>query len=337
MKPTTNPQTVPVKTTWLARWSALALLVSTTAASQASITITFDYSYDSSGFFTTHAEAVTTLEAARDDLVSRLGDSLAGIPSPTGDNYWTADFFHPATGLAQSLMNLLVPADTLIIYVGARDLSGGTAGQASAGYGYSADNQGWVDTVVKRGQAGATEDALTSTDFGPWGGSIAFDTTLPDATDRPWYFDATPATVDVPAGETDFYSVALHEIGHLLGIGSAPSWEHWVDGANKFTGPVSVAEFGVSIDLDPGASHWIAGTMSTLPGTATSQETAMDPDLTGGTRKFFTDLDWAGLDDIGWDVTPVPEPQHYALVAGLGLLAFGTYRRRRGTFLNRAR
>jgi hypothetical protein len=54
----------------------------------------------------------------------------------------------------------------------------------------------------------------------------------------------------------------------------------------------------------------------------------MDPDLTIGTRKFFTDLDIGVLDDIGWDVVPVPEPQAYALVAGLGLLAFALYRRR---------
>jgi len=54
----------------------------------------------------------------------------------------------------------------------------------------------------------------------------------------------------------------------------------------------------------------------------------MDPDLTVGTRKFFTDLDFGGMDDLGWDVTPVPEPQTYALVAGLGLLVFSLCRRR---------
>ena len=35
-----------------------------------------------------------------------------------------------------------------------------------------------------------------------------------------------------------------------------------------------------------------------------SQEAAMDPTLSAGTRKYFTELDWAGLADVGWEVVP---------------------------------
>jgi len=54
----------------------------------------------------------------------------------------------------------------------------------------------------------------------------------------------------------------------------------------------------------------------------------MDPSLTGTSRKVFTDLDFAGLKDLGWEVSPVPEPAEMALASGLALLAFGVLRRR---------
>lgn len=290
---------------------------------QAAITINFDTTYDTTGFFTTNAEAMGVLNAAANELLTRLGDSLTEIPSPTGPNTWEARFTHPGTGALQTIMNLLVPTDTIIIYVGGRDLSGSTLGLASTQFSASG-TQTWQDTVVKRGQAGATTSPATSTDFGPWGGSISFDNT-----DYTWYFDDDPSTVDVPSGQVDFYSVALHEIGHLLGIGLAASWDHWINGSNEFTGPASMAEFGMNIALDAGAGHWADGTMSTLPGTMTVQEAAMDPSLSGNSRKFFTHLDWAALQDIGWEVTAVPEPAHVALAAGVGLVGFALARRAR--------
>jgi hypothetical protein len=51
------------------------------------------------------------------------------------------------------------------------------------------------------------------------------------------------------------------------------------------------------------------------------QETLMDPSTPRGTRELLTDLDLAGLADIGWQVTAVPEPgSAHLLLAGLGVL-----------------
>lgn len=51
----------------------------------------------------------------------------------------------------------------------------------------------------------------------------------------------------------------------------------------------------------------------------------MDPDLTVGTRKYFTELDFAAMQDIGWQVTAVPEADTWAmLLAGLGLISMAT-------------
>lgn len=295
------------------------VLLGSLPSARAAITITFDYTYDTSGFFTTYPEAVGLLTAAATELTSRLADSLNAIPTPTDGSEWHAQFGHPATGAWESILNLVVPLDTMIVYVGARDLPGSTLGLASTGYAYAA-SPAFIDTIVKRGQAGATESAATSTDYGPWGGSIAFDTLVD------WYFDDDPSTVDVPGAKTDFYSVVLHELGHLLGVGIAKSWEHWV-AAGEFTGPSSVALHGGNVPLAPDAAHWVEGTFSFIPGTATAQETVMDPSLTNGERKFFTDLDFAGLQDIGWEVVPVPEPHECALVVGLALLGFAGKRR----------
>jgi hypothetical protein len=55
----------------------------------------------------------------------------------------------------------------------------------------------------------------------------------------------------------------------------------------------------------------------------------MDPDITPGTRKYFTDLDYAGMTAIGWSVvTPVPETSvSLNLLAGGLLLAFAGRRK----------
>ncbi len=116
----------------------------------------------------------------------------------------------------------------------------------------------------------------------------------------------------------DLYSVLLHEIGHVLGIGTADSWNNLVSGG-LFTGAASVASYGGSVPLNPTGDHWAEGTKSTVYGTATSQEAAMDPTLTVGTRKLFTNLDVAGLQDVGWQIVAVPEPSSLGL-CGLGLL-----------------
>jgi len=137
--------------------------------------------------------------------------------------------------------------------------------------------------------------------------------------------------------------VAIHEIAHVLGFGTAPSWNRLV-GSDGFSGPNAVAAHGGSVPLaidgdgNPDDAHWQDGTQSTVAGV--DQEAAMDPAINAGTRKFFTDLDWAALADIGWEVqatdevggvpSPVPLPASVwlmaAALAGLGMLG----RRRSG-------
>lgn len=254
-----------------------------------SVQFVFDYSYDTAGFFG-DSDRQDVLEQAAADLGSRMYDRLDDLAA-SGGNTWSADFDDPATGILTSEVDLVVPADTLYVFAGARDLGGTAVGRGGYG-GFSASGDSdWVDRVRARGQDGAL--LVAPTDFGPWGGSITFDTLTN------WHFGSTSTGLD--SGEIDFYSVAVHELGHLLGISDGnPSWTHWIVEA-EFEGPESVLEYdGLgSVPLETDQGHWSEGV------TDGGHEVAMDPSLNNGERKEFTDLDFAGLVDLGWSLLPV--------------------------------
>ncbi len=109
------------------------------------------------------------------------------------------------------------------------------------------------------------------------------------STDFTW--DAS-STNSVAAGEYHLYSLLLHELGHVLGV-----------------------------------PHLAEGLISTIYGTSTPQEAALDPTLNISTVKLFTDADIAGLETVGWEIAPIPEPSSslLAVLACLGLL----FKRRR--------
>jgi hypothetical protein len=247
-----------------------------------SVAIRLDYSLDASGFFTTHPEARTVLQSAADALTQRLADTLAAI-QPVGSNSWTLTVTDPATGQDRDITNPTIPADTIVVYAGSRSLAGplGIGGPA----GWSASGTGtFLNTVATRGEPGAAGSPDQRTDFAPAGGSITFEPS------RNWNFD--PAAPH--AGADDFLSVSLHELGHVLGIGTADSWYNQVSGG-VFNGGAAVAAYGQPVPLAPDAAHWAQSV------TSDGQQAAMTPSITTGTRKPFTRLDFAGLFDVGWE------------------------------------
>lgn len=268
------------------------------AAGNGQLTARVDYSMDSNGFFGTQPKR-DVFESAIDSIMNRLGDDLAAIV-PGGSNTWNARFRNPATGVLTSVTDLSIAANEILIYAGGRNL-GTSLGRGERG-GYSASgSQSFVDTVEARGEG--IVSGSNANEFGPWGGAITFNTSTN------WHFGVT--TVGLDSTESDFYSVAVHELGHLLGIGTTDSWKRLVSGG-QFTGPASVAEYDGSgnVPLAGDESHWSEGT------TEGGQEAAMDPTIMSGTRKPFTELDLAALSDIGWQltstVTTVSENHTYA-------------------------
>ncbi|MCS7271413.1 MAG: FG-GAP-like repeat-containing protein, partial [Gemmataceae bacterium] len=123
-----------------------------------------------------------------------------------------------------------------------------------------------------------------------WGGSIAFDST------RNWYFGTDPA--GLRSDQLDFYSAAVHELGHVLGIGTAPQWWSQVQGT-QFVGRQARSVYGGPVPLSADRAHWADGVR------VNGQASAMSPYLYYGRRVGWSALDQAALYDLGWAV-PAP-------------------------------
>ncbi len=285
------------------------------------VSIEFDYSFDTNNFFSSQARK-DVLNAAGSFFSNTIQDDLTAI-TPGGVNSFAARFSNPATGILTTINDFSVAADKLVVYAGGRALAGSTLGAGGPGGFNVGGTSDFVTNAVTRGETPTTAgvQGSTATDFSPWGGAITFDT------EASWFFDPEVSTSgDVV--DNDFFSVALHELGHLLGIGSADSWDNLVSGLD-FTGPASAGVFTGDVPLATDQAHWKDGTTGLVNGV--SMEAAMDPSLLVGSRKVFTNLDVAALTDIGWEVAAaVPVPAAIWLLGSglIGLVVLG--RRERG-------
>lgn len=267
------------------------------------VTFQFDYSRDTAGFFDDGARRAT-LEQAGSMLGDQLNDVLFEIIPHQLDpaDTWTAQFVDPSDGMTFDVIDPIIGEDVIVIYVGGRNLGGALAFGGPASIPTVSGVQEFVDTVLARGQLGALD--ATPTDYGPFGGTVTFNTTTN------WHFGESTTGLD--AGEFDFLSTALHELAHVIGFGTAPSFMNLVSGG-LFTGGQSSVEYGLggSVPLqDPG--HWRQGLFSD------GQEVALDPDLADGERKLLTSLDLAALSDIGWEVDVGSLTPPSITLAGLG-------------------
>jgi len=280
--------------------------------------IEFNYTYDDVGFFGV-AER-NALESAASYFESIIGDDFDAI-TPSGRNTWTGFIFDPEnTGDTISLNNQSIAADTIRVYVGSSNL-GGALGRAQPGGTSASGTASWVDNVVTRGEVGVITPDTTGddTEVAPWGGVMSFDNTVT------WNFDDETGP-GAGAGEYDFRTVAIHELGHVFGHSIVDSYNALINGSNQFTGTNAVAGYGGNIPLTSDG-HFVDGTSSTVfPGGGT-QDAVMSESLPIGTRREFTTLDAASLDDIGYDVVPEPTSALLLLTAGATFL----FRRHRRT------
>jgi hypothetical protein len=334
MNHTHNVGTISAAVRWPG-WRAAALALCAWLAAicpVAALNIVFDYRYDTNLYFGgtnavhTNAWRRACLERAADELEMRLSDRLAAIKPQTASNFtWVSEFLDPSSPGATLLIdrtNDIIAADQVVVFVGVRkqpdpyDTAAVSYGEAGGvlRVTYSATTAGteWYDAVLWRGQPGASVVSgvrINTNDFAPWGGCVTFGST------QPWFFNTNGGVVQVPVGTLDFQSFALHELTHVLGFGVAGdpfssavnargAWSAKVDlNSAVFKGTNSVAAYGGPVPLDPAALHWKEATISRLTLGDGAQEAAMDPSLNAGTRKSLTLLDWAGLKDIGWQVT----------------------------------
>ena len=103
--------------------------------------------------------------------------------------------------------------------MGAKNLVGDQLGQGGPG-GYSipgiggccfTQNENNQITAINNEFANSISTRGEPNGFAAWGGALTFDN---DASTN-WHLNYTTA---VPAGKSDLFSVAFHEIGHVLGL-----------------------------------------------------------------------------------------------------------------------
>jgi hypothetical protein len=152
------------------------------------------------------------------------------------------------------------------------------------------------------------ESRIQGDNFEPWVGTIEFNSLAKDS----FYFDKTPTTDDdIPFDQQDFLSLALHEIGHVLGLGTAPIFGEQVKN-NKFIGTQSIDfNAGQPVPLEPVLLDEISTHLKDGYTLDPDSDALLDPFLTSGERNLPTNLDLALLTDIGYDVFAYDKAQVY--------------------------
>lgn len=303
------------------------------AAPVAAINVVIDYTYDTNNFFgagnpsgaTAGAQAKVALEAAASFFTNVLNDTFSSIQTPPQFNsstfngqvtwQWSMNFTNPATGNPMVVTNPTVAANQYIVYAGARNIGGTTAGIGGpGGFNWSSNPTGGftqpelnqINNITAQFKNAVEERGEPINEFASWGGAITFDR---DGSTN-WFYNHT---VQPSGSVVDFYSVALHELGHAVGFGSSSEFQALVESSPSFSFKGANAKAlngGVNVPLN-GNAHWANGTQSFIYGTGTLQEAAMDPDIFNGTRKRFTELDVAALRDIGWETIALPNSGDY--------------------------
>ncbi len=258
-----------------------------------SFDISFDYRFDTAGFYTQEVRAA--LEAAagiwEEIILDEFPDFKAGQPIVISN---------PETNERETFA-LENDIDDLLIFMGARPLEGALALAGPSGGSFLAGDANFLRIASNFRDQGPT------TDFEPYVGVIQFDP------DYNWGFN-----IDAPeAGKQDFISTALHEIGHVLGIVSSGVFESQVEDRVFIGVNAKAVTGGTGIQLEPTFAHIARD----LPG----GPSVMDTYNRQGERQLPSNLDKAILADIGYEIAGfVTQGRKFELATEEGETIFGS-------------
>ncbi len=333
------------------------LLIALACVPLKGIVIQVDYRYDTEGFFENPA-AKAVLEAAAARWSRIVNQTL--LPVEMGDESFVDGRFqiiHPGTGdihvlsaaasrssdfyvragqrpANEYLGGFSLDQDVWILFAGARPLDAAARGAPISGAGNLALVYSDPESFVNRGfNVGLNSLAVI-------GGTVSFDL------DRDWSFDLSQ-----PEGGTslDFYSIALHEIGHGLGLNarSVAEFRSLIAG-NRFVGENTVQALqadtgevltGLEI-VSPSSKdyHWKNNKYDSkifplgtplyfgTVGAGNLQNLLMEATFAVGgevTRREVTNVDAAALKDIGWSVISENPPRAPELPIEFGMSSSG--------------
>lgn len=235
--------------------------------------IQFDYRFDTERWFTGDRKAI--LEAAAKVWETVIAEEFEAIPVGT-----PLQVFNPQTSQIENFV-ANYPIDDLTVFVGSRTIDGNGRTQATGG-----PSGTW--TLGSR-----LETRYNGSKFQPWTAQLSFDRA------ENWFFDPTLNTSsDIPRDAVDFFSLAVHELGHALGIGTSRAFNNLIAG-NTFIGNSAKAENGdrpipLASDLGHPAEGFVASRVGSVA--------AMNPTLLTGTRRSLNRLDLALLRDVGYRI-----------------------------------
>jgi len=244
--------------------------------------ITFDYRFDTKGAFQDPARRAS-LEAAAAEWEWLIEEDFEDIPA--GTEVLSRDPEDPSQPGQVFVMD--EPIDDLVVFVGyaSKDGPGGQLAESFPSAAIGSVSDPVLSAKLAERNAGA--------DFEPWTAWLSFDES------EDWYYDATPETGDdIPAAQIDFMSVAMHELGHILGFGTADAYFALVDGQSQFTGSAAIGAYGGPVPLTSNAYHLDPSVMSD------GGRPLMDPSDASGQRSVITSLERALFSDLGHQIAP---------------------------------
>ncbi len=280
------------------------------------IDIIFDYSYDTNNYFTNEMKYV--MDQAAFAFESRMANEnfASMIPSDynsteTGlikiENPSTGNDLNVTMGSTTSTGNLVGKANEVLVFAGARSGSGQFLGKSKYYWNYGDHNQSadaWTTYMYGTRDNDSHYDAT--------GGSLAINS------DLNWYVDTnlTSHSDALNSGKYDFYSTVVHELGHIMGFNG------WVDpilwnidyDANDnpiWPGSNAKAEYsGNSVPFSANEDHF-APTIANGGDFNTSLvncdcHPAMAEYNSTNLRVPFSELDFAVLEDVGYNISGTP-------------------------------